>query len=98
MRALALLPVVAAPPAADGAWAALMAWVLDAVMLADRAETPWAPAALGLRPGWLDDVRGVTGFYRAMFDRNLGNGSPLRLAPGPNALWPDGLLAPSAAE
>lgn len=96
-RALALVSVRATTPR-DGPWAATVAWVLEGMIQADRAETPWTPAGaaalpfapdeLGLRPDWLR----LAGSYRALFERTLGTRSRLQMEPGPNAAWPDGLL------
>ncbi len=101
-RALGLEPLSAATPVADGAWAALVAWVLQGVILADHPATPWtspgaeamagAAAQIGLRPDWLQNLGG----YGALYDRTLGMRSRLHLPAGPNAAWPAGLLVPAA--
>jgi general L-amino acid transport system substrate-binding protein len=98
---LSLRPIVAATGTGDGRWSALIAWVLDAEMLADAPASAWRPdppdlpaPALGLRPDWRAEVAASVGSYGAMLRRHLGADSPLHLAPGANALWPDGLLAP----
>ncbi len=109
---LALYPVLAATGTKDGPedgrWAALVAWVVDALVLADVPRTAWrAPgadalplpaAALGLREHWRDEVTAALGTYGGMVKRNLGEGSALKLPPGPNAPWPAGLLLPPYAE
>ena len=105
---LALYPVVAAVGTKDGQWAALIAWLVDALMLADAPRTAWrAPgadalplpaAALGLREHWRDEVTAMLGTYGDMVRRNLGEESVLKLPPGPNAPWPAGLLLPPYAE
>ena len=107
-QSLALYPVVAASGTKDGQWAALVAWVVDAIVLADAAPTAWrAPgadalplpaAALGLREHWRDEVAAALGTYGGMVQRNLGEGSALKLLPGPNVPWPAGLLLPPYAE
>jgi general L-amino acid transport system substrate-binding protein len=55
-------------------------------------------AALGLEPGWSRRVIAQVGNYAEIFDRNLGNQSPLRIKRGLNALWQNGglLYAPPA--
>lgn len=105
---LALYPVLAATGTGDGQWAALVAWVMDALVLADAPRTAWrAPGAdalplpaeaLGLREHWRDEVTAALGTYGDMVRRNLGAGSVLKLPPGPNAPWPNGLLLPPYAE
>ena len=43
--------------------------------------------ALGLVPKWSFNVLRAVGNYGESFERNLGDGSQLRLARGLNALW-----------
>ncbi len=102
---LALYPILAASGTGDGQWAALVAWVVDALMLADAPRSAWhsdplpPPAvALGLREHWREDVIATVGTYGTMLHRELGESSVLKLPPGPNALWPAGLLLPPYAE
>ena len=87
---LTLTPFVAATPAVDGAWASLVGWILNGLL----AEG--APAPSLLRPQWGRDVRAALGSYTDMRERNLGAGSPLKLPPWPNEVWPNGLLVPPA--
>jgi general L-amino acid transport system substrate-binding protein len=95
-------PIMAATPQDDGAWAADVAWVIDALLLADARDNTWTgvreslPAQVppGLRAGWRADVAASAGSYGAIIRRNLSE--ELGLAPGPNALWPAGLLLPPA--
>lgn len=47
---------------------------------------------LGLDDRWVLNVIRQLGNYGEMWERNLGNGSPLRLARNRNALWRDGGL------
>lgn len=47
---------------------------------------------LGLDPHWGENVIRAVGNYGEMFERDLGAGSPLRLARGENRLWTDGGL------
>lgn len=103
---LALSPVVAATGTADGEWSRLVRWLIQALILGDAPPSArragsdsvnLPAAALGLRPLWRQEVKDATGFYADMLRRRLGDGSPLRLARGPNAVWPDGLLLPPAS-
>lgn len=48
--------------------------------------------ALGLGDAWARDLLLQVGHYGQIFERNLGAGSPLRLARGANRLWRDGGL------
>jgi general L-amino acid transport system substrate-binding protein len=100
---LAADPIIAVTPQADGAWAAGVTWVIDALLLSDAPADAWAPKAAdavpvqhptGLRPGWRADVAAAVGSYGAIIRRNLTD--RLGLAPGPNALWPSGMLLPPA--
>ncbi len=47
---------------------------------------------LGLTKDWAYQAIKGTGNYGEMFERNVGQGSPLKLARGLNALWTDGGL------
>lgn len=91
-------PLFAATPPGDGEWSAAVAWVLDAMLAADRAPSRWRPdwsaVAPGLRPGWRREVLDEVGTFCSLYDRHLGQNSPLRLPPGPNRPWPEGLLLP----
>jgi general L-amino acid transport system substrate-binding protein len=100
---LAADPIIAVTPQTDGAWAAIVAWVIDALLLADAPTDAWAAGpddALParhlpeLRPGWRADVTAAVGGYGAIIRRNLTE--RLGLASGPNAVWPAGLLLPPA--
>lgn len=48
--------------------------------------------ALGLQPGWARNVLRQVGNFGEVFDRNLGDGSPLKLPRGLNRLWTQGGL------
>ena len=72
---------------------------LDAALRTDCAEVrrflgliPGNAATLGLEDGWVRDVIASVGNYGEVFDRNLGNGSPVKLDRGLNRLWTDGGL------
>jgi hypothetical protein len=99
---LAADPIIAATPQSDGAFAADVAWIVAALMLADPRRDGWSgeaealPAAHppDLRPAWRDEVAAALGSYGAIVHRNLTD--RLGLAPGPNAVWPAGTLLPPA--
>jgi general L-amino acid transport system substrate-binding protein len=93
-------PVIAVTPRSDGAWAATVAWVIGALLSADAPADAWSSNAspalgiAGLRSGWRDDAIAAVGSYGTIVHRNLTD--RLGLAPGPNAVWPAGmLLAPA---
>ena len=96
-------PIVAVTNVGDGAWAADVAWVFDALLLGGSPAGAWQSAGKdalpvrglpGLRSGWQAEVVAAVGSYAVIVRRNLTD--RLGLAPGPNALWPDGLLLPPA--
>ena len=60
---------------------------------AEEGEEP-APfdPELGLEPDFAMDVISQVGNYGEIYDRNVGEGSPLGLERGLNALWTDGGL------
>jgi general L-amino acid transport system substrate-binding protein len=100
---LAADPIIAVTPRSDGAWAAAVALVIDALVVADAPTDAWtaepddaSPARHmpELRPGWRAEVAAAVGSYAAIIRRNLTE--QLGLAPGPNALWPGGMLLPPA--
>jgi len=91
---LASFPVFAATPASDPQWAAIVAWAIVTVQRAGLPAGPWtaraeasAPEAgdLGLSDDWAKRVLAAAGSYADIYDRNLGDRSPLRLPRGPNA-------------
>lgn len=47
---------------------------------------------LGIKPGWVPRILQSVGNYGEMFERNLGQGSVLKLDRGPNRLWTQGGL------
>ncbi|WP_295557182.1 amino acid ABC transporter substrate-binding protein [uncultured Hyphomicrobium sp.] len=47
---------------------------------------------LGLADDWAVSILSAVGNYGESFERNLGQGSPLKIARGRNALWKDGGL------
>jgi general L-amino acid transport system substrate-binding protein len=96
----------------DPAWTGLVRWTLyglinaeergftDESVDANRAEAAAAgkaaAAPLGLADDWLASVVVAVGNYGQIYDRNLGEGSPLGIRRGVNALWTQGgiLYAP----
>ena len=48
--------------------------------------------ALGVEEKWVYDIIKQVGNYGESFDRNVGMGSPLKIARGQNALWTQGGL------
>jgi general L-amino acid transport system substrate-binding protein len=88
-------PILVTTGTRDGEWSAIVAWTVYTLIAADRPSGKWltggadampAPLAeLGLAAGWQARVVKAVGTYRDVFERNLGAGSALRLAPGPNA-------------
>lgn len=53
---------------------------------------PGLGAALGLSEDWVVNIIKTVGNYGEMFERNVGEGSPLKLKRGLNALWTNGGL------
>ena len=47
---------------------------------------------IGLDNDWAVSILKAVGNYGESFERNLGQGSPLKIARGRNALWKDGGL------
>ena len=47
---------------------------------------------LGLDNAWVANIVKATGNYGEIFERNVGSGSPLKIARGINALWTKGGL------
>ena len=96
----------------DPVWTGLVRWTLYGLINAEergmtdesvegsRADAVAlgkpAAAALGIADDWLAVVIASVGNYGQIFDRNLGEGSPLAIRRGVNALWTKGgiLYAP----
>lgn len=96
----------------DPAWTGLVRWTLyglinaeelamtDESVAGDRSGAvalgKAAVAPLGLAEDWLASVIASVGNYGQIFDRNLGESSPLGIRRGVNALWTQGgiLYAP----
>jgi general L-amino acid transport system substrate-binding protein len=106
---LAAYPILATSGLQDGEFAAVVAWTLESLKRADAPETYWtrggvasmpveAPA-LGLEKGWQKKVVDLVGSYGAMFDRNLGAHSALKLERGLNGqIGEQGAFAPPYVE
>jgi general L-amino acid transport system substrate-binding protein len=92
---LTAFPVMATTGTKDAEWAAIVAWTVHVLVSAERPETKWyhggakalpiAAPDLGLEKGWQDRVITAVGHYGDIFERNLGDKSPLKLARGLNA-------------
>ncbi len=106
---LAVFPIIAATPAQDGQWSAIVAWAIHSLQRADVAKTEWSAGGLdalpvkapelGLDEDWQKRVVGAAGIYAEILSRNLGAASPLKLPPGPNApTQGGGLFAPPYME
>jgi general L-amino acid transport system substrate-binding protein len=103
---LSVFPVVAVTGTNDAQWAAAVAWTVHTLVSAERPETPWYAGGVGALPiqakelgiedGWQQRVIGAVGDYGAIFARNLGDKSPLKLERGVNANQINGglLLSP----
>jgi general L-amino acid transport system substrate-binding protein len=105
---LAVVPLMATTPVADGEWSTAVAYAVQTVIAAEVPANHWfggglaafkAPGkALGLREDWQKSVVETVGSYDQMYRRTLGEDSPMRLPRGVNAQVRDGglLLAPWA--
>jgi general L-amino acid transport system substrate-binding protein len=103
---LADFPVMAATGIDDAQWSAIVSWTVQTLVAAERPETRWYAGGVGAMPvsapelgldkGWQRRVLTTVGDYGAIFERNLGTGSKLRLDRGLNANQIHGgaLLAP----
>ncbi len=99
-ESLAVYPVMATTSTSDGEWASIVAWSVDTLIRADAPASDWvlggvdslrihAPE-LGLADGWQKKLIALVGTYSEIYDRNLGDKSPLHLPLGPNARVEDG--------
>jgi general L-amino acid transport system substrate-binding protein len=104
----AISPVLAVTSLDDAGWSAVIAWTVATLIRAEQSGWPSAGGrlpglnvaapGLGLTAGWQARVIAAVGDYAAIFSRNLGEGSALRLPRGVNAPWNRGglLTAPLA--
>ena len=91
---LAQFPILAVTGNHDAPWAALVAWVIDTVISAERPGGKWHEGAdramlmnanpPGLLPGWQARVLKQVGHYGDLYERHLGVHSKLRLERGAN--------------
>ena len=94
-RPLGIFPVMACTAAADGKWAAAVAWILHTLMRADIHEGSWRAGGakalpidgtdLGLGQGWQKQLTGTLGSYGDIYRRTLGDQSVYGLPRGVNA-------------
>jgi general L-amino acid transport system substrate-binding protein len=92
---LTLFPIMATTGTSDAEWAAIVAWTVHGLISAERPESKWAHGgakalpidgvAWGFDKDWLERVIRAVGHYGDIFERNLGQRSPYKLARGPNA-------------
>ena len=100
---LAIDPVFLATGLDDARWSAVATATLQSLEVGPAPpRSGWtgmgaAPLAealtpLGFRAGWYAEVTAAVGSYDDLLRRNVGEGSRLNLAPGPNQPWPKGLM------
>lgn len=98
-------PIIAVTGVSDAAWSADVAWIFDALVLADAPSGPWREAGSnslpvqdppGLRPDWMKEMIAGTGGYAAIIRRNLTE--RLGLSAGIDADWPAGLILVPAVQ
>ena len=92
---LASYPIMAATGVQDGEWAAIVAWTIHTLVQADTKGSRWALGGLdslrvnapelGLAAGWQKRLVDLIGSYGDLYERNLGDKSPLKLPRGANA-------------
>jgi general L-amino acid transport system substrate-binding protein len=90
----------------DAQWSSIVAWTVHTLISAERHETRWyaggagampiSSPELGLDREWQQRVLKAVGNYGDIFERNLGNGSALKIERGLNANHVSGglLLSP----
>ena len=100
---LAVDPVFLATGLEDARWSAIATATLQSLEIGPAPPSSgWtgtgaaalaaALTPIGFREGWYADVTAAVGSYDDILRRNMGAGSRLNLAPGPNQTWPKGLL------
>ncbi len=90
---IAAVPIYATTSNDDARWASVVAWTIHTLMAndsADAARLPLDLTALDLAPDWQARVFAAVGSYADIFDRNLGDQSPLGLPRGLTASWSNG--------
>ncbi|MBB4196403.1 hypothetical protein CCR94_02900 [Rhodoblastus sphagnicola] len=106
---LGVVPILTATPLSDPLWSAAVSWVTHFELAAERAQTNWRAggakaisidgAFLALDAGWRENILAKVGDYGAIFERNFGEKSSLKLSRGVNAPWSaGGLFAPPVPE
>jgi general L-amino acid transport system substrate-binding protein len=105
---LTAFPILALTGTSDAQWSALVGWTVDTLIAAEAPKEDWSaggvdalPLAmpeLGLPDDWQRQVIAAVGTYADIYRRTLGDASPFKLPPGPNASWRDSglMLAPHA--
>ena len=105
---LTMFPILALTGTADAQWSAIVAWTMDTLIAADAPAQDWSaggvdalPLALpelGLPDDWQRQVIAAVGTYADVYRHHLGDASPFKLPPGPNASWRNSglMLAPHA--
>src|SRR5467141_827963 len=76
----------------DDQWFDIVKWVHFAMLNAEELNVNKANVddQLGLTKDWVYRIVKLVGNYGEVFDRNVGAGSPLKIARGLNALWNKG--------
>jgi len=92
-------PVLAFTGTDDAQWSAIVAWTIGTLIAAEAPKQDWSaggvdalPLALpelGLPDDWQRQVIASVGTYADIYRRHLGDASPFKLPPGPNASWRD---------
>ena len=92
---LAVFPVMAVTGTGDAQWSSIVAWTVHTLVSAERPETRWYAGGarampitaneLGLDKDWQHRVLAAVGNYGDIFERNIGNGSALKIDRGLNA-------------
>ena len=103
---LTVFPIMAATGTQDAEWSAIVAWAVHTLVRAEMPNADWEAGGLDSLPlaapelhldnDWQKRVVDAAGNYGDIYRRNLGEGSPYKLARGLNASWRDGglLIAP----
>jgi general L-amino acid transport system substrate-binding protein len=102
---LSVFPIFAATGIEDARWSAIVAWTVNTLVSSERVATPWREGGadampvsapeLGLTDDWQVKVLRLIGHYGAIYERDLGARSPLKLNRGPNAAQFEGGTLPA---